>query len=76
MHQLSTAETSVTTEKNLANVLGTLVRLRYFVAGANRIGIECRECFSELNSTRFPNRMRVFEEVSQPGSVMLSRAQH
>lgn len=48
MRDLSTVESKVSTERDFAKVMGTLVMLRYFVRGARRLGIECGDAESRL----------------------------
>lgn len=49
MRDLGAAERNSTTERNFAKVMGTLVMLRYFIAGAaKRLGIECGDAESKL----------------------------
>lgn len=48
MRDLGAAEGNSATETNFAKVMGTLVMLRYFIAGAKRLGIECGDAESKL----------------------------
>jgi hypothetical protein len=48
MRDLNAVERKLSTETNLDKVLGTLVMLRYFVAGAKRLGIDCRDADLKL----------------------------
>jgi hypothetical protein len=48
MRDLDTVAQNLSTEKNFDNVVGALVMLRYFVAGAKRVGIECSDAESKL----------------------------
>ena len=43
MRDLNAVQRKLSTETNLDKVLGTLVMLRYLVAGAKRLGIDCRD---------------------------------
>jgi hypothetical protein len=45
---LNAIERKLATETDLDKVVGTLVMLRYFVAGAKRLGIDCRDADLKL----------------------------
>ena len=60
VRDLDAVARKLSTEKNLDHVVGALVMLRYFVAGAKRLGIECRDAESKLRS--------MWEQVGLPSA--------